>query len=194
MIDRVTYTHPLLPFSSFPVMMGGVAVLLVRFRWTLFPALAFLSYISYQMFKRSSLPGGAYTDMISPFIIAIGLICMHRGRNAEGGWTLLFWLGESLTIGTFTFNSASTLPKIPLVLVALGVFSVLAALWFRGSFWNYVIVLGLELFMGIFVALAFPIMEMVLETILNEKLQKVGDKVRAHHRVVQAYYEQKLKQ
>jgi hypothetical protein len=47
--------------------------------------------------------------------------------------------------------------------------------------------------MGVFVALAFPIMEMVLEAILNEKLQKVGDKVRAHHRVVQAYYEQQNK-
>jgi hypothetical protein len=190
MIDYVTYTHPLPPFT---VMMAAVAVLLVRFRWTLYPALAFLCYITYQMFPRSRIPGGAYTDMLSPVLIAIGLICMHRGRTAEGGWTLLFWLGESLTIGIFSFNSASSLPKLPIVLAALGVFSVLAALWFRGNVWNYAIVIGLEVFMGVFVALAFPIMEMVLEAILNEKLQKVGDKVRAHHRVVQAYYEQKNK-
>lgn len=176
--------------------MGAVAVILVRYRWLLFPALAFLAYITYQMFSRSRLPGVEYagTDTVSPILIAVGLICMNRGRSAEGGWTLLFWLGESLVIGMFTYNSASALPKIPIVLVALGVFSVLAALWCRGNVWNYLIVLGLEVFMGLFVALAFPVMELVLESILNEKLQKVGAKIREHHRVVQAYYEQKLKQ
>jgi hypothetical protein len=176
------------------VMMGAVAVLVVRFRWMLFPALAFLTFIAYQIYTRSRLPGGSYMDLLSPGLIAVGLVCMHVGRTVDGNWTLMFWLGEATVISMFTLNSASALPKTPIVLIGIATLSILAALWFRGNVWNYAIVIGLELFIGAFVAFAFPIMEMILESILNEKLQKVGDKVRAHHRTVQAYYEQKLKQ
>jgi hypothetical protein len=104
----------------------------------------------------------------------------------------LYWVGESLVIGTFTYNSISgTVQKTTPFYFGIAVFSMLAALWFRGKFWNYFLVLGLELFMGIFIAMAFPIMEMVLEAILNDKLKKVGDKVRAHHQHLERYYNSK---
>ena len=104
-----------------------------------------------------------------------------------------YWVGESMVIGMFTYNSISgtELPStIPLqfILVVIGVFSSIAALWFRGKFWNYAIVIGLELFLAIFIAMAFPIMEMILEAVLNEKLKKVGEKVRAHHQHLERYY------
>ena len=41
------------------------------------------------------------------------------------------------------------------------------------------------------VVIAFPIMEMLLETILNEKLRKVGDKIRAHQKQLETYYANK---
>lgn len=174
-------------------MMGAVSVILVRYRWTLYPALVGLAYVIYQMFTKSHLPGGSYTDMASPALIGVGIVLMYAGRTDEGDWTMLFWLGEATVIAMFTLNSVSAIPKSPIVLIAAGILSILAALWFRGKVWNYVIVLVLETLIGVFVAVAFPIMEMVLEAILNEKLQKVGDKVRAHHSAVQAYYELKLK-
>jgi hypothetical protein len=37
-------------------------------------------------------------------------------------------------------------------------------------------------------------MELILEAVLNEKLKRVGDKVRAHHRQLEAYYAAKLQQ
>ena len=49
-------------------------------------------------------------------------------------------------------------------------------------------VVVLEAILTFFVAVAFPVMELILEAILNEKLKKVGDKVRAHHDAVERYY------
>jgi hypothetical protein len=146
--------------------------------------------------------------MLPPLLIATGLLCMFYGRVVSVGdsdspdagtttapsWTWLFWSGEVLVIAMFTFNSMSAIPKTPLVLSLLGIFSALTALWFRGKFWNYVIVLVMEGLLGVFVALAFPVMELILEAVLNEKLKRVGDKVRAHHRQLEAYYAAKLQQ
>ena len=70
------------------------------------------------------------------------------------------------------------------------IFAILSALWFRGKFWNYLIVMGLELFLAIFIAVSFPVFEMILEAILNDKLKKVGDKIRAQHKAMELYYKQ----
>jgi hypothetical protein len=168
-------------------MMGAVSVFAVRYRWTFFLSLAFLAFVTYRIHSVATGTG----DYLSPFLIATGLAIMHQSSQNETGW-LLYWVGESLVIGTFTYNSISgTVQKTTPFYFGIAVFSMLAALWFRGKFWNYFLVLGLELFMGIFIAMAFPIMEMVLEAILNDKLKKVGDKVRAHHQHLERYYNSK---
>ena len=74
----------------------------------------------------------------------------------------------------------------------MSILSGLAALWFRGLFWNYVSIIILIAVLAFFVAVAFPVMELILEAILNEKLRKVGDKVRAHHAALDKYYKAKL--
>ena len=73
----------------------------------------------------------------------------------------------------------------------IGILSALIALWFRGNVWNYCIVIVLIAIVALIVAMAFPIMELIVEAILNEKLRKVGEKVRHHHHVLQTYYEKK---
>jgi hypothetical protein len=50
----------------------------------------------------------------------------------------------------------------------------------------------MEALLALFVVLAFPIFEFILESILNEKLKKVGEKVRAHHALLEKHYESKL--
>ncbi|MGK3739078.1 MAG: hypothetical protein ACI90V_005925, partial [Bacillariaceae sp.] len=57
-----------------------------------------------------------------------------------------------------------------------------------GKFWNYAIVIGLEIFVAIFIAVSFPVFEMILEAILNDKLKKVGEKIRAQHKCMERYY------
>lgn len=97
-----------------------------------------------------------------------------------------------MVLGTFMWNSvAGTVPGSPITIGAIGFISSIAALWFRGKFWNYVIVLAFEGLLILVVVMAFPVIEMLLETILNEKLRKVGDKVRAHQKQLEAYYANK---
>lgn len=186
--------------------MGSVSVLIVRFRLTLYPALAFLAYIIFRIIQQQSrLPGGSLYDTVPPSLIAAGLLLMSSsvfgggGRDDDGDsnnpkWNTQFWMGEALVIGMFLYNSLTILQSLEnraIVLAVLAVVSLLLALWFRGNLWNYVVVLGLIVFVAIIVALAFPIMELLLEAILNEKLKKVGDKVRHHHQILQAHYEKK---
>lgn len=111
---------------------------------------------------------------------------------ADQSWNMQFWIGETMVIGMFLYNSLSFLPlRNAMVSAAMLIFSLLAALFFRGNWWNYASVIGLIAFFAIIVALGFPIMELLLEAILNEKLKKVGDKVRHHHQILQHYYETK---
>lgn len=178
--------------------MGVVSVIVVVYRWTLYPALLFLIYIAVQLFK-----GASRGDSVAPLLIGSGLLLMHYGnalRTAAAAddssspsrypW-MIFWLGESLVIFMFSFNSVSTRSSV--ALGAMGVGSILAALWFRGSLWNYATALGLELLAAIVVAFTSPLVELLLEAILNDKMRKVGEKVRAHHAEVQRHYEAKLK-
>jgi len=176
-----------------------MSVVIARYRVTLFPALAFLAFVTYTI---RSAPGRQKLELISPFLIGVGLIIMYQASS--GRWTtiaadgtqstywLLYWLGESLTIFMFTYNSVESKPSIsnPLYLGSLLIFGILSALWFRGKFWNYLIVIGLELFLAFFIAVSFPVFEMILEAILNDKLKKVGDKIRAQHKAMELYYKQ----
>jgi len=177
-----------LAFVFFTVVMAFVSLLVARYIWTLLPAMAFLAFIAYRI---HSVPGTGAIEVSTPFVIGVGLILMYQSYASAGSF--VFWLGETMVIGMFTLNSigSATASKSPPIYLGTAVFSSVSALWFRGKFWNYAIVVGLEAFLAIFIAMTFPIMEMVLEAILNDKLRKVGDKVRAHHEHLERYYQSK---
>jgi hypothetical protein len=174
--------------------MGSVSVVIVRYRWTLYPALAFLAYNMYRIIQmQSRVAGGSLYDTIPPTLIAAGLLIMSSSAmGADGAWNSQFWIGEAIVIGMFLYNSLSHLPIFNIFIgLGLSVLSLLLALWFRGSIWNYGIVVVIIGIFAVLVALAFPIMELIIESILNEKLKKVGDKVRHHHQVFVAHYERR---
>lgn len=86
----------------------------------------------------------------------------------------------------FVYNS---IPEKSSILSSIVAFmATLLTLWLRGNVWKYLTLVGLEAFVAIVAALAFPIMEMILEQILNEKMRKVGEKVRAHSQRLDLYY------
>ncbi len=182
--------------------MGLISLIIARYRLTLFPALAFLAFVVYKV--RSAPIENTSLELLSPFLIGAGMIIMYQASS--GSWStvaadgsqsthfLLYWLGESITIFMFTYNSMESKPSLasPAFLVLVMIFGTLAALWFRGRWRNYLIVLGLEAFFAIFIAVSFPIFEMILEAILADKLKKVGDKIRAQHKAMERYYESKV--
>lgn len=186
-------------------MMCLVSVVVVRYRITIIPAFLFLAYVCYQLFASTQLPDNhpnriSMYSLASPLMIGIGLLCMHWGRAAvvtDDGfkswqWTWLFWVGETVVIAVFAWNSISaSLPGNATVYGIIGVVSAIAAFCFRGRLWNYVVLIVFEAVLILLVVTAFPIMEMLLEAILNEKLRKVGDKVRAHQKQLETFYANK---
>lgn len=94
--------------------------------------------------------------------------------------------GEILVVIMFTYNSVPH--KSPHVALGVAVLAFLLTLWLRGNPWKYATVVALEAFVAVLAALAFPILEMILEQILNDKMRKVGEKIRAHSDRLEAYY------
>lgn len=174
------------------VMMGAVSLLVVRYWFLFYPALALFAFIGFRIVQTlSSTQGGSVYDTIPPTLLVTGVCVMYSAAGDE--WNKQFWLGETIVIGVFVYNSLG-IPELQrniMVVLAVAVFALLAALGLRGKFWNYAIVVGFIAVFAIAVAIAFPIMELLLEAIINEKLKKVGDKVRHHHQILQKHYEQK---
>ena len=125
-------------------------------------------------------------DMLSPLMIGVGLVLMYRGRSEDEEWSHSFWVGEALVLTMFSFNSLPT--RSPAHGILLSVLSFILTFWSAGKLWRYAGVLGLETLVAILCALAFPVMELILEQILADKLKKVGDKIRQQNERIQAYY------
>ena len=142
-------------------------------------------------------------DVGVPLLIAVGVFSMFRGRrfvmeNDTSGednqvvgdstttvqetiyhsWTWTFWFGETLVMTLFLANSFEK--RSPALLALFTTISGIFALWLRGQFWRYATLLGFQGVIALLVVLAFPIMEMILEQIVEEKMKKVGEKIRAH--------------
>uniref|UniRef100_A0A7S2KKY3 J domain-containing protein n=1 Tax=Skeletonema marinoi TaxID=267567 RepID=A0A7S2KKY3_9STRA len=142
-------------------------------------------------------------DVGVPLLIAVGVFSMFRGRrfvmenDISGGednqvigdsttvqetiyhsWTWTFWFGETLVMTLFIANSFEK--RSPALLALFTTISGIFALWLRGQFWRYATLLGFQGVIALLVVLAFPIMEMILEQIVEEKMKKVGEKIRAH--------------
>ena len=160
-------------------------------------------------------------DALSPLAIAFGLLCMYRGRlfavlvvaavvdNANVGdtavdtaattavtyldWSWTFWLGEALVMTMFLMNSFdSKQPRA--VIVAFVIVSLLFSLWLRGRFWRYATILFFEAVIAALCVLVFPIMEMILESIVEDKMRKVGEKIRAHDQRMKELLRKKKKE
>lgn len=149
-------------------------------------------------------------DAFSPLVIALGIFFMYRGRryvipsvsaatgvvgeSMEGDnstasipsdieyhqWSWTFLVGEALVMTSFIANSVDNQLLSRVLVLAFSGLSLLLSLWLRGRFWRYMTLLGFEGLIGALVVLAFPIMEMILESLVEEKMRKVGEKIRAH--------------
>jgi len=170
-------------------MMGLTAVILVRYRILLFPAVAFLVFVAYRVHFVTALNATSRNSMetLSPLMIGVGLVLMYRGRSGKLEWSQGFWIGEALVLTMFSFNSVPA-QRTPAMGILFSAVSFLLTFWLGGKLWRYVTVLGVEALIAIMCALAFPIMELILEQIMMEKLKKVGAKIRLQNERYQAYY------
>ncbi|KAL3826971.1 hypothetical protein ACHAXA_000035 [Cyclostephanos tholiformis] len=111
---------------------------------------------------------------------AVARAATTAAATAYLDWSWTFWFGEALVMLLFVSNSFDRQGRA--LMIAFAVVSLLFTLWLRGRFWRYAIVLVLEGVVAMACLVVFPIMEMILESIVEEKMRKVGEKIRAHDR------------
>lgn len=93
-------------------------------------------------------------------------------------------------IGMFCYNSLGVYfaGQVTLFILGTTVFSILSALWFRGRLWNYFVVVIIVAVCAVVMAFLFPMIELLLDAILNEKMKKVGEKIRLQHKMLREHY------
>lgn len=172
--------------------MGAVSIVAVRYRYTFYPSLLFMGYVTVRIVRQMpKVPGGSLLDTIPPSIIIVGLTIMfHAAWGDSFAWSFQYWLGETLVIAMILYNSLDFLPlRNPPILAAIFAFAAVAALWFRGNLWNYLITIGFTVLLAVLIAVAFPMIELLFDAILQEKLRKAGERVRQQHKILKTYYE-----
>jgi len=171
-------------------MMTFVSTFVTRYKYIVYIAVLLLLGLALKIFTGTKAQINdakfAFVATCPTVMIAMGIYLMYSGRNYLDEetqqiiqWSYTFCFGEIMVMTMFIQNSIPTKSKIILILSTI--FSTITCLILRGKFWRYASVLGFEILIGVIAVLAFPIMEMILEEVVNEKLRKVGEKVRAHN-------------
>jgi hypothetical protein len=197
-------------------MMAITSVIITRWKYTTIPAVLFLLYTSFQIFRAKSSGSSGVNliqtyDILSPILLATGLIIMYTWKNnshyqqQEGEvetqfqWNKMFWMGETLIMTIFCINTlvskeaSSVRPSLGLG-VGLYVFFAMIALFIRGKGWRYMTILSMELGLALVAVLVFPIMEMIMEALVDEKMKKVGERVRLYARVMEEHHRREVEE
>jgi len=169
---------------------------LCRFKLTVFLVVVALGFISFKMKHASSGPDAPQNLWFQPLGIASATFIMHLGIIMDN---LLFNIGEWAAMTLFIFSSlppaaSFTTPIATKTLVALcSLPSFIMAFILKGKFYRYVVLIIMEAIVAILAVLAFPVMEMIIEEIIKEKMIKVGEKIRAWQKVQNDYIDDKQK-
>lgn len=185
------------------VMMAVTSLFLVRYKYLALLGILFLTYTAFQIKRASTSNPKMITtfDFVSPMLIAFGVILMYLGKgDAENNyWTKTFWLGEALIMTMFCLNtiaakeSSAVRPNFVIGIAAYIAFAAIALI-VRGKGWRYITILGMEMILSLAAILIFPIMEMILEEIMNEKMRKIGEKVRLYNQQMEESYKKKMEE
>ena len=199
-------SHPL--FLLFLGMMAFVSLFLTKYKYFTIAAMLLLTYSSFQIYRaRKEAAVITIFDSVSPIIIGTGMFVMYYGRiplpldetsDDHNFWSWMFWSGESLVMSMFALNTVtgqenSLKPSLPLG-IGFYVISLMVCLYLRGKTWRYMMVIAFEMGLALLAVIVFPIMEMILEEIMNEKLKKVGHKVRQYSKAMEESYNMKIEE
>jgi hypothetical protein len=166
------------------IVMALVSCFISRYKFVVYAAWLFLGFVAYRV--RKAIPDGVKRpEVISLVGLGLGLWCMYaarrRGWTAEDGDGLpsfwIFWIGEVLVMSLFLKNSFPLGGNV-VAIVGIGAFSSVLAIILRGLIWRYITLFLMVGGTAIVSVIVFPILDMLLEEIINEKMRKVGDKVR----------------
>mmetsp|Transcript_20736 Transcript_20736/g.30633 ORF Transcript_20736/g.30633 Transcript_20736/m.30633 type:complete len:386 (-) Transcript_20736:55-1212(-) len=192
-------------------MMAIASVYITQWKYTTIPVILFLLYTALQIHRagKSIQSAGspspvAKFDILSPILLSVGVFIMYFAKSTTysetpGEWSKLFWTGEVLVMTMFCLNTVASKEissfRPTLVLgIACYIFFGLIGLYIRGKGWRYLTFLAIELGCALVAVLVFPIMEMIMETLVDEKMKKVGERVRLYSKVMEENYQNQLEQ
>jgi len=192
-------------------MMAIASVYITQWKYTTIPVILFLLYTALQIHRagKSIQSAGspspvAKFDILSPILLSVGVFIMYFAKSTTysetpGEWSKLFWTGEVLVMTMFCLNTVASKEissfRPTLVLgIACYIFFGLIGLYIRGKGWRYLTFLAVELGCALVAVLVFPIMEMIMETLVDEKMKKVGERVRLYSKVMEENYQNQLEQ
>jgi len=117
----------------------------------------------------------------------LGIICMYYG--GKGSW--FFWIGETFMI---TFSAVTSLPpdfmSKPFIAIAAVVSSIFSLI-LKGRFWRYLLLLTFEGVILLVAIILMPVLEMVVDELVNAKLMRYGEKLRSHVKRLEREMERK---
>uniref|UniRef100_A0A7S1BCF7 J domain-containing protein n=1 Tax=Corethron hystrix TaxID=216773 RepID=A0A7S1BCF7_9STRA len=120
---------------------------------------------------------GNLTSHLPVVFTSISLASMHYSGNGE--W--FFCLGETFMIA-FSFITSvpgeisHTKPYILIATITSSIFSFIL----KGRFWRYVVLLTFEGVILLLATILMPVLEMIVDELVNAKLSKYGEKIRNH--------------
>ena len=159
-------------------MMALASTLVCRYKLLMIPVIP----ISFRVFFSVIATEAGWYEKLAPICISIGLFTMFLSESGD----CIFWCGESIVITCLLLNSMlPTQTGSPGIMMACLIASTLMACFLKGKFWRYAIILSIEAGLALIAVVAFPIMEMIFEEIMNEKLRKIGDKIRVQFKRIQ---------
>jgi len=165
------------------IFMALVVCFISKYRFVIFAAWIFLGFVAFRI-RQAAPQGFEGREYLSLIGIGMGIWFMYSARakgllnNGDGlpvFW--YFWLGEAVTMTLFLRNSfpGATGWARTLGIAAL---SSMCSFVLRGYFARYVFVFFIFGGLAILSVIVFPILDMLLEELINEKMRKVGEKVR----------------
>jgi hypothetical protein len=193
-------------------MMAVTSVFVTRWKITSIPVILFLLFTALQIYRAGKKAEnlGAQSpistfDIASPILVAVGVFTMCFAKSTvysetPGEWSKLFWMGEVLIMTMFCLNTVASKEAGTTLRPTLGlgigfyIFFGLIALYIRGKGWRYITCLAIELGCALTAVLVFPIMEMIMDTLVDEKMRKVGERVRLYSKVMEDNYKKQLKE
>jgi len=144
------------------VMICCVSTLISRYLLLMLPLNGFLLFVCYQVKTNSS---SVTREVAVPLLLCIGVILMYIGRRS---YSIVFWLGETVTISMVLNTSLPTEKSSkPIAIAIIAFLGAFFSFLLKGRFWRYSILLGIEAGLAVIAVLIFPIMEMILEEIIN---------------------------
>lgn len=152
-----------------------VVVYVCRYKIFVIPLMLCVVFISIRSYKRN---GNNILAILIPLVIIITLIFLNMGETNKN--SKCYWIAETTLQTVFTHNALPIDYRNSKSFFVLLLFLSLFALYTKGNVYKYLKLIAVEFVFAIVVVIVFPLLELIVEEIVKDKMERVGIRVRDH--------------